>query len=84
MRVPGVCISCREPLIWNGRRWRAPGAWEAHVCAAVARQPGQRWSVVRCGRLMPTARERCVRQPEHAGYCRSPYATDNARLARMA
>lgn len=81
MRLPGVCISCREPVIWTGKRWRVPGrgTGRTHVCGLT----GGRWSVGRCGRLMPVARERCGRQPLHRDYCRSPYAMENARLARM-
>ena len=72
MKLPGVCISCREPVIWTGKRWRVPGRGmgRLHVCK------------VRCGRYMPLAHERCARRPGHLTPCRSRYSMDNARLAR--
>jgi hypothetical protein len=71
MRLPGVCISCREPVVWNGKHWRAPGQWgRAHVCQ------------VACGALMPLALERCARRPGHTTPHRSRYAMDNECRAK--
>lgn len=78
MRLPGVCIVCRAPVMWTGKRWQeAPvglGSGRAHVC------PAERPT---CGAWMPNARERCARRAGHAsdrgwGGHRTRYALDNA------
>ena len=37
-RLPGVCIACRAPVVWDGKRWlQAPvgrGTNRAHECRA--------------------------------------------------
>lgn len=71
MRLPGVCISCREPVVWTGKRWRAPGQYgQTHRCA------------VACGTWMPQADARCGRKPGHRWEHRSRYALDNQARAR--
>lgn len=33
MTLPGVCIVCRDPVVWSGKRWRNPGQRSGrHVC----------------------------------------------------
>lgn len=71
MRLPGVCIVCRDPVVWNGKSWKAPGQWgQRHVCRA---------DRATCGAWMPYARERCARRPRHTTEHRTRYALDNAR-----
>lgn len=70
--LPGVCIVCRNPVVYVSKRWREPhvrGKGRVHAC------PSERPT---CGRLMRNARERCARRPGHTTECRTRYALDNA------
>ena len=58
LRLPGVCSSCRQPVVFTGKRWQDPGRQSAHVC------PVERPV---CGAWMPNNRERCARRPGHTG-----------------
>lgn len=76
IRLPGVCIVCRRPVVWNGKHWkRWPGTKDSayHVC------PEDR---LECGAWMPRARERCARRPGHGFEHKSRYALENARAMR--
>lgn len=87
MNVPGVCIVCRRPVLWNGRFWKRPGRGSGtrHAC------PTERPT---CGAVMPGRgnwrrsdgstgpRERCARQPGHGYEHRTAYSMANAN--RMA
>jgi hypothetical protein len=79
IRLPGVCIVCREPVVWNGKRWlKAPvgrGIGTKHTC------PAERPS---CGAWMPYARERCARGPRHRGTHRTAYALENDARRKVA
>lgn len=70
MRLPGTCIVCHEPVVWNGIAWRDPRGGRNHEC------PAER---PLCGAWMPQARERCARRPGHGWEHRSDYAMGNAR-----
>jgi hypothetical protein len=77
--LPGVCVVCREPVFWNGKRWMAT-RWRKHEC------PVDRPV---CGVLMAHAHERCARAPGHASDApgrgpghRTAYAMENARQAK--
>ena len=73
MRLPGTCIVCRQPVVWNGIAWRRPSGGANHAC------PTERPT---CGAWMPQARERCARGPWHRGDHRSRYAMDNERVSK--
>lgn len=38
-RLPGVCIDCRAPVVWDGKRWldspRRRGQGTAHHCGSI-------------------------------------------------
>lgn len=38
-RLPGVCIACRAPVVWDGKRWlntpRGRGNGIAHHCGSI-------------------------------------------------
>ena len=68
MRLPGVCIVCRQNVWWNSRSWRDRNG-KAHAC------PMERPV---CGGWMPVAKERCARPPGHTTEHRTRYAMDNA------
>jgi hypothetical protein len=74
IRLPGVCIVCRQPVVWTGKRWeespRGRGMGRRHAC------PDDRKV---CGAWMPNARERCARGPGHGYEHRTAYALENAR-----
>ena len=75
IRLPGVCIVCREPVVWTGKRWCRPtNPQRRHAC------PEERPT---CGAWMPRVKERCARKPGHvAGAHRSAYALENERRMR--
>lgn len=71
--LPGICIICRNPVVYASKRWRDPylrGKGKPHVC------PVDRPT---CGAWMRNARERCARAPGHANDHRTRWAMDNAR-----
>lgn len=72
MRLPGICIVCRNPVLWNGRYWkdRSRGMGRRHVC------PQDRPT---CGAWMRNAKERCARSPGHGFEHRTRWAMDNQR-----
>ena len=75
MRLPGVCQGCRQPVVWNGKRWRNPRQTSGrHAC-----KPD---GYVLCGGFMPQVKERCARRLGHNQEHRSRYAMDNAARAR--
>lgn len=71
MKLPGVCVVCRNPVQWNGRFWKEPGRNGArrHAC------PVER---AVCGAWMKNAKERCARAPLHNDSHRTRWAMDNA------
>ena len=69
LRLPGVCSSCRQPVVFTGKRWQDPGRQSAHAC------PVER---AVCGAWMRYAQERCARRPGHRFEHRSRYALQNA------
>ena len=69
LRLPGVCSSCRQPVVFTGKRWQDPGRQSAHVC------PVERPV---CGAWMRVSRERCARRPGHRFEHRTAYALQNA------
>ncbi len=70
MRLPGVCIVCHRPVLWNGRFWKDParGMGRQHVCSE---------DRPLCNGWMVQAKERCARSPGHRGYHRTRWAMDN-------
>lgn len=70
IRLPGVCVVCRKPVIWTGKMWSNPRlGGHRHVC------PKDR---AVCGAYMPYAKERCARTPLHGYEHRTAYAMANA------
>gem|GEM_PF-6131841 len=76
IRLPGVCIVCRAPVVWTGKSWKNPGQRSGrHICAAERAV---------CGSWMPVARERCARGPGHVVKAhRTAYAMENQYQAAM-
>lgn len=74
IRLPGVCIVCRESVVWTGKQWKAATNLErTHTC------PEDR---AVCGAWMPNAKERCARRPGHVTQHLTAYAIANAARAR--
>jgi hypothetical protein len=75
IRLPGVCVICRAPVVWNGKRWRAPGRGMGRKHECPVDRPV-------CGVLMLRAGERCARGPGHTTPHRTAYSMENARQAK--
>lgn len=74
IRLPGLCIVCREPVVWTGQHWKAAINLErTHIC------PEDR---AVCGAWMVRVKERCARRPRHGTPHRTAYALANARRMR--
>jgi len=69
MKLPGICIDCRAPLVWTGSWWRRAGSgnWRRHRCP--------------CDQLTRYG-DPCARPRHDAGGHRSLYAINNDRMAR--
>jgi len=76
IRLPGVCIVCRAPVVWTGKQWKAAtNLRREHECLNAGPV---------CGAWMRQAKERCARRPGHvAGAHRTAYAMANQYRAAM-
>lgn len=70
MRLPGVCVVCRDRVEWLGGKWYDVVTKRPHHCGTVRR------SQEMCGAWMPIAREYCARGTGHGNFHRTRSSLD--------